>query len=288
MSTSAESLNALGIDLKEQGRHRDAEQAYQAATEADPSWSVPWYNLGLLYKESGRWPESVRCNRRAVELDPEDGAAWWNLGIAATALADWAAAREAWQQCGINLPAGADEPRLNFGPVPIRLNPNSDGEVVWCDRIDPARAIIRNIPLPTSGFREGDLLLHDGAPNGHRMWNGREYPVFDALQLLLPSTRNTFEVSVLAPGQDAVAILEDLADGAGIPMEDWETINWICKQCSEGTPHAEHDRTPGPWQTERRMGFSAESEAELRQLLERWTAAVPGARVLGIRGGTSA
>lgn len=235
MTTSAGSLNDLGNDLKDEGRFAEAERAYQAAIEAAPLWSVPWYNLGLPHKILRQWADSARCNQRAVELDPADGDAWWNLGIAATARADWALARRAWQNCGIEMSDGADEPRLNFGPVPIRLNAASEGEVVWCDRIDPARAIIRNIPLPSSGHREGDLLLHDGAPNGYRVWNDRDYPVFDALQVLLPSERNTYEARVAVAEQAGLVALEELAGSFGIPMEDWETMSWVCKQCSEGT-----------------------------------------------------
>jgi tetratricopeptide (TPR) repeat protein len=283
VSTSAESLNELGNDLASEGRVAEAEQAYRAATAADPTWSAPWYNLGLLYKNTGRWTDSARCNERAVELDPDDGDAWWNLGIAATATADWARARRAWQMCGIDLPDLDEEPRRSFGPVPIRLNPDADGEVVWCDRIDPARAIIRNIPLPRSGYREGDVLLHDGAPNGYRKIGDREYAVFDALQVLIPSERNTFEAMVEAADESCIAALEQRARAAGIAFEDWETMTWLCKQCSEGTPHVEHDYNPGPWHVERRIALSAHSEDEVTQLLGDWAAAVVGARVLSVR-----
>jgi tetratricopeptide (TPR) repeat protein len=283
VSNSAESLNELGNDLVDEGRLADAERAYLAAAEAEPTWSSPWYNLGLMYKNTGRWPDSVRCNQRAVELNPDERDAWWNLGIAATAIADWALARRAWQMCGIELPDLDGEPRRNFGPVPIRLNADADGEVVWCDRIDPARAIIRNIPLPDSGYREGDIVLHDGAPNGFRKLGEHEYPVFDALQVLIPSERNTYEAVVEASDEACVDALEQRAGEARIAMEDWETMTWLCRQCSEGTPHSEHDYTPGPWQTQRRIGLSAYSEQEVKQLLDSWAAAVSGARVLSVR-----
>lgn len=87
-------------------------------------------------------------HRRAVELDSSDEAAWWNLGIAATALGEWREARTAWRACGIEIPEGDGPPDLDFGLVPVRLDPAGCGEVVWCRRIDPARAVIRNVPLP--------------------------------------------------------------------------------------------------------------------------------------------
>ncbi len=282
MSATAASLNELGNDLKDEGRFAEAERAYVRATEAAPWWSVPWYNLGLLYKIQLRWEDSVRCNQRALELDPEDGDAWWNLGIAATALGNWTLARRAWQGCGIEMPGGEDEPQMNYGLVPIRLNPQASGEVVWCDRIDPARAIIRNIPLPGSGYREGDLLLHDGAPNGYRIWEGQQYPVFDALQVLIPSERTTYQALVEAATEEALEVLHQLAARAGVVLEDWETLTWMCRQCSEGVPHEVHDRTPGPWKPQRRLAISAHSEAQVSRLLGDWTAAARGARVLSV------
>jgi len=69
----------------------------RAATRVDPTWSVPWYNLGLQAKYGGRWQESVRFNQRALQLNASDEAAWWNLGIAATAVRDWDEARRAWE-----------------------------------------------------------------------------------------------------------------------------------------------------------------------------------------------
>ncbi len=137
-----------GIALEERGESARAEENYRRAIRWDRRWSVPWYNLGLLYKGQGNWPESLRHNRRAVELDSSDEAAWWNLGIAATALGEWREARAAWRACGIEIPEGDGPPDLDFGLVPIRLDPAGCGEVVWCRRIDPARAVIRNVPLP--------------------------------------------------------------------------------------------------------------------------------------------
>jgi tetratricopeptide (TPR) repeat protein len=130
--------NSVGNQLDEEGDQTRAMKAYRRAIKWDHRWSVPWYNLGLLFKRRREWHESLTHNERAVELDPSDEAAWWNLGIAATALGTWSRARDAWRACGIDVPDGDGPLEMDFGQVPIRLNPDTTAEVVWCRRIDPA------------------------------------------------------------------------------------------------------------------------------------------------------
>ncbi|HSH80086.1 MAG TPA: tetratricopeptide repeat protein [Herpetosiphonaceae bacterium] len=271
MKQSATEYNARGIELEDAGDIAEAEAWYRQAADAAPEWAVPWYNLGLLYKRQRRWSDSLRAGRRAVELDPSEQDAWWNVGIAATALGDWRAAREAWTACGIEMPAGDGPPEMRLGMTPIRVNPSGDGEVLWCDRIDPARAIIRNVPLPESGHRFKDLLLHDGAPNGYRMSRGREVPVFDALAILAPSSFSTWEVVVEAPSPDDCVALEELAQDRGLGAEDWSTIRRLCVMCSEGRPHASHDWVV-EYEPARRWGIAAHSESDVREILARWSA----------------
>src|SRR6185436_9533696 len=177
MKVFASHYNEKAGELKDEGNIAEAIVYYEKAIKAAPDWSVPWYNLGLLYKYEHNWSESLRCNRRAAELDPQDEAAWWNLGIAATALNNWPEARRAWKAFGIELPEGEGPIEEDYAATPISLNSTDGGEVVWCRRIDPARAIIDSIPFPKSGHRYSDLLLHDGAPNGYRMIQGQEVPV---------------------------------------------------------------------------------------------------------------
>lgn len=268
--------------LNETGDLERAALAYGRATQIAPEWSVPWYNLGLVRKYQRQWAESLRCNLRATELDSEDEAAWWNAGIAATALGDWEAARLAWEAVGIKLPPGEGEIRMRLGLTPIRLNPDGQGEVVWCERIDPARAIIRNVPLPESGHRYGDLLLHDGAPNGTRVYKGQEVPVFDALQLLQVSLNTTYQVRVRVGDEEDVLALAELAEQHGCGIEDWETIRRICAACSRGNPgpHETPDHATEP--TIATLAIAARGDRELRALLDAWAAARPGCGALDL------
>lgn len=49
--------------------------------------------------------------------------------------------------------------------------------------ICPARARLVNVPFRTSGHHYGDIILHDGAPNGERVYGETTYPVFDEIEL---------------------------------------------------------------------------------------------------------
>lgn len=269
--TDAEELNERGRASEAAGEAEAAIRFYSAAIDADRSWSVPWYNLGLLYKYRAQWRDSFDCNRKAVELSPEDEAAWWNLGIAATALGEWPTAREAWASCGINLPEGSGPVELNVGLTPIRLDPERRGEVVWSERICPARAVIRNVPLPESGHFYGDIVLHDGAPTGFRMLNGKKVPVFNALDRLVRSVYRTFILDL--PGSTAAqrAELAEVAFERGTWAEDWSrSVTFLCRSCSEGLPHTKHDSELGDRRPELAVAAAAKDAADLEGILDAW------------------
>jgi tetratricopeptide (TPR) repeat protein len=75
-------------------------------TELRPGDAAAWFDRGLHAKRQRDWALSAECNARALELERDgvDNPSAWNLGIAATALADWPAARRAWLAYGIALP----------------------------------------------------------------------------------------------------------------------------------------------------------------------------------------
>ena len=284
MKKSANRHNEMANELKDEGKIAEAIDHYLKAIEADPQWSPPWYNLGLLHKYQCDWEQSLRCNQKAAELDPEDEAAWWNLGIAATAIGNWNEARRAWRTYGIKIPDGDGPIEEDFGFTPIRLNPDCDGEVVWCDRIDPARAIIKNIPLPDSEHRYKDLVLHDGAPCGYRMLEGKEVPVFDELQLLLPSEFGTYTITVDGATTDDVEVLVDLTLEGDLFAEDWSNLRLICRACSEGNPSNEahdHDHDYGAHEN-RRVAIAARSENEVHQILKRWKEKAPNVEIVEV------
>jgi hypothetical protein len=264
--------NNKASKLEKRGKIKEAIEQYRKAALTDPSWSAPPYNLGLLFKYQGQWKESLEYNRRAVQINPDNKEAWWNFGIAATALGRWNLARQAWRSFGIEVPDGEGPIDLPCGSVPIRLNPKGEAEVVWAQRIDPARAILSNIPLPDSDHRWQDLVLHDGAPVGYRKHKGQDVPVFDELQLLEASPYGTFVASVRLKRKEQIVIkLVEAAMHLDGYAEDWTTsTRIICKKCSEGRPHEMHDNEAAPPSGVHLIGIAAKSRDEAAKIVDAW------------------
>jgi tetratricopeptide (TPR) repeat protein len=279
----ASRANDRGRELTQLGRDDEAIPEYDRASRLDPTWSVPLYNLGLLHKYSGNWERSLRYNKQATELDTAGQDAWWNLGIAATALGRWEIARAAWRGAGMAVSDGDGPVDFPCGWTPIRLNPETDGEVVWSERLDPARALIRSIPLPESGFRFADVVLNDGAPKGYRKLDGREVPVFDCLQLLKASSYSTWVAEVEPVVLSSLDLLRDLATERDLAAEDWtKSVVPLCKECSEGRPYADHEHRAPQVTGPHRVAIAARDAEEVRLLLDAWKPRAGGARVLSL------
>jgi hypothetical protein len=262
-------------ELLEHARTLPDEEAltvYAQVLLLDPDFPSAHYNVGLIHKYRREWNESFRYNKRAVSLRPDDEASNWNLAIAATALRDWRTAREVWHRLGMAIDPGDGPVQADFGVAPVRLNPDSSGEVVWARRICPVRARIQNIPYPKSGFRFGDVVLHDGAPTGSREWEGREYPVFNVLELFEASDWSTYVAEVQVSNDPDAAELTAFLDAAGIHHEDWtESVRTLCKQCSEGRVHEQHDHDlRKEWQDRHVFGLAARDRSS-EEVFMKWS-----------------
>jgi tetratricopeptide (TPR) repeat protein len=269
----AQKLHALAQQMHDDGQESKALEWYFKAIELDPEKAESYYNVGLIHKYRGEWELSLKYNQIANTLRPDDEAARWNLAIAATALRRWDIARSAWLQNGMKLEGDAGPINMNFGMTPVRLNPDDDAEVVWATRIDPVRARIDSIPFPESGFRFGDIVLHDGAAVGRRVAGDRQYPVFNVLELFESSTYGTAVANVELTKEDDLGELADLLSADGHQMEDWTVnIRVLCKQCSEGTPHDHHDDEDNKraWQPVRKLGIALCESESVSSLIESW------------------
>lgn len=251
-------------------RFVDAIAHAEEAVRICPEWAAPWWNLTVAYKHARRWEDTLRACERAIGLNPADAEGpHWNAGIAATALGRWERARAAWSTLGIEIPAGSGPIDMDLGPTPIRVSPQEQPEVVWCDRIDPCRARIRSVPLPESGRRYLDLVLHDGEPRGKRQLGERLVSVFDELDVLEQSPFGTWEVRVDCARSEELDDLRERLVAADLGIEDWTTsIQLLCAKCSLGDPEDhEHPEPDEAWTPERRLGVAAPSEDALRPLL---------------------
>ena len=240
-------------------------------------------DLAVAAKHAHDWAACREACLRARSLRGEtrDPGVHWNLGVAGTALGDWEAARLGWAGCGIALPAGDGPVEMALGLTPIRIGPPDAQEVVWCDRINPARAIVTNIPMLESGHRYRDLVLHDGEPRGKRTWKGREVSVFDALVCLERSPFATTVVTVRVASDQDVRALRDRVASEGAVAEDWTaSLHWMCRACSEGRPHAEHDRER-PSSPEHRVAIASRERIE-DELLHAWETGAEGREVVHI------
>lgn len=276
-------LHQEARELDSGGKTEEAIAVYLQAIACDPEKAESYYNLGLIYKYRSDWQQSFEFNQKANALNPDDEATRWNLAIAATALRNWPVARRTWKQNGIELDEGEGPIEMDFGMTPVRLNPEEDGEVVWAKRIDPARARIDSIPFPESGFRYGDIVLNDGAPVGYRLWNERECPVFNVLELFEPSVYTTCVATVtIESDSDLEALAEEFA-ATQSQFEDW-TLNTrvLCRACSEGRPHEQHDHELNAgWSCERRLGIAVYPKDDIEQILNKWQQS-SGGRIVSI------
>lgn len=277
----AQKFHEEGQVLSDEGKDAEAIAAYLKALEIDPNKSETFYNIGLIYKYQGEWVKSLEHNLKAYELDPEDESARWNLAIAATALRKWEIVRSAWKDNGIELEGDTGPINMNFGLTPVRLNPDDSAEVVWATRIDPVRAIIDSIPYKESGFRHGDIVLHDGAAVGYRESGERKYPVFNVLERFEPSNYSTVIASVRITSDDDLEGLEELFSETPHVFEDWTmNIRTLCKQCSEGEPHDYHDEELAEeWASDRTLGIAVADGESINNLFDMWQSKTNGVLV---------
>ena len=82
--------NALGLVYQGKLDTFRAERAFKRASELQPDWSVPYYNLGLLYRQQ-RADGAVESFERAATLDGRNVSAF-------TALGDEYFTREMWEK----------------------------------------------------------------------------------------------------------------------------------------------------------------------------------------------
>lgn len=262
---------------------------------------LAWFEAALESKARRDWPATAERNERALALFTEEDArefgganpAAWNLGIAATALGDWPTARRAWRAYGIDIAEGTAPIDADFGVAPVRLNPDrpslpdqalpayGDTEVVWCWRRSPAHAVISSVPLPASGHRFRDVLLHDGEPKGTRMLGASEVSVFDELDRLETSALPTWQAEVAGAGATDLQELTDLLGSRGMGIDEWSGMRMLCSACSHGSAGPAHEHPPAD-DAATVLGLAGH-ELDLEECLDQWLSARAGVEVRDVR-----
>lgn len=231
-----------------------------------------WFDAALAFKFLRDWPKAFELGREAAARSEQGKGdpAFWNLGIAATIQGEWAVARQAWTDYGITLPPGDGEIDGDFGTACVRLSGRRP-EVVWVRRICPTRA--RVVSIPFGERRYGEVVVHDGAPNGERIVEGRRYPVFDELLLSKPSAFTTFRVSVSCNAATDLEALGDAVEEAGLAIEPLASMVIHPREESEGRV----EMTPNPAEAgEHDVLLAAPDATAAQAVLERWAASGEG------------
>ena len=170
LSRGAAFASDLGDLFLSWGLRAQASPLIRFALSKNPGDVSARYNLGIIHKFAGEYDESAAAFREVLVHQPEEKGALWSLGIALTAVRDFAGARTAWQRLGIVVPESDGDYARPGERLPIRISAHADApvqaEVVWGDRLCPARARVTGIPRYGGLAAFGDVVLVDGASIG--------------------------------------------------------------------------------------------------------------------------
>jgi hypothetical protein len=250
------------------------EEAAQADPDG-PDGAALWFDAALAHKFRRDWPRAYELGKKATARARrgQEDPAFWNLGIAATIMRDWTTARDAWDGYGVTLPDGDGEIVEDFGMTAVRIGTPNGQEVLWAQRLCPARARVLSVPFDPAR-RYGEVIVHDGAPNGERVVDGRRYPVFDELVCFEESDLATLSVTVTAAEPDDVDALLSAFQDRDLGAEVLGSGVMLCKCCSEGSQTAQRSAADNGSQT---VLLAAPAD-EASGLLDAWRAASADAR----------
>ncbi len=155
-----------------------------------------------------------------------------------------------------------------------------DGDLVWGERLEPDRVVLRSIPSPKGGFRWLDEIVVLPEPVTEVELSGVSYPVFAAHARAEGSGIPTVVATVAgADPQDAGRLTELLLE-RGWRAEDWtETVGVVCPSCIDRLPDPGH-RHDTDGRLEVRTIAVAGRASDVETVIQRWRAEQPGRRRL--------
>lgn len=104
---------ADAVSLLRAGRDAEAERAFNALAQSQPTLGGVHANLALIHRRAGRDAEAVAALEQAVKLSPEQPVFHNQLGVAYRQAGLFAKARTAYERA-IELDAGYAAPQLNL------------------------------------------------------------------------------------------------------------------------------------------------------------------------------
>jgi tetratricopeptide (TPR) repeat protein len=174
-----------GIQHLDAGDRVAAIIIFNQAASIDPSYYLPWFNLGLAHKELRNWREAAASFAEAyarlpVDLSDEKAASViWNMGITATKLRLWQRAATAWRLLGNSVRQREDgSPSVPMGFGWVR---RGQFEPALGERIDPVRMQVLDTNPAMTDLRPGEIVVHDGSRIGTKQYRGLNLPVFAIL-----------------------------------------------------------------------------------------------------------
>ncbi len=161
--------NNEGVQLAEQGRHREAIRAFQKAVALSPSFASAHYNLGLSYNSLQQFKESSQAFRAAVQAQPNYGDAWHQLGIVLQAQNQFEAASKAYE-LALSLMPNSPNLLYRLGYVFLNLQNWAQAAFYWEQLQDgypdhPASLSLQQ-HLPHLYFNLGTVLYGAGDLSG--------------------------------------------------------------------------------------------------------------------------
>ena len=196
-----------------------AVKLYKLIIKKAPDWERAYSRLGQLYKERQDWKAALHYNKKTIALNPTNQDAWWNLGIAATALKKPRIARNVWNKFRPN--------SESLAPISIRVSYRNKFEILRAKPIDPAKAILLNVPHPASNRRYGDIVLYDKEIVGYHIVQAKKMPVFAELGLFKRALFDTFSCRLESADKEAVNTLANLCREAGLGFEIWSNTSYL-------------------------------------------------------------
>jgi hypothetical protein len=155
-----------------------------------------------------------------------------------------------------------------------------DGDVVWGERVEPDRAVLRSIPSPSAGFRWLDEIVVVPEPVTEVELSGVFYPVFAAHGRIEGSGIPTLIATVACTDREDSARLTGLMQERGWRAEDWtEEVRIVCPSCIDGAAGPAH-RHEARGRLEARTIAVAGRPPEIERVLRRWEGERPGRRRL--------